>query len=165
MTCGKSDVILTLKQLRELERAVIDSSSIIYMQKAGFLKHVISLLEIYAPAPVMDETGFREEGIRIISVTENRSDTVDSLVVECAFNMNAAVISDDRGVLKKAEVPGLDYYNSLMMLCLLLLREEIDRADYTVFLNRLKSFARYSSFVYEFGEAVVREINLKFLSR
>ncbi len=160
MTYEKKDVLLTLKQFGELNKAVIDSSSIIYMERAGFLNLVTSMLEIYAPAPVMDETGLKDEGITVIRGLSDKAVTVDSLVVNCAFDMGAAVISDDRGVLKKAEALNITYYNSLMMLCLLLFRKEIGLADYTVFLNRLRSFARYSGFVYEYGEAVMREINL-----
>jgi hypothetical protein len=160
MAYDKNDVFLTLKQFGELNKAVIDSSSIIYMERAGFLDYVTSLLEIYAPAPVMDETGFKDEKIKVIPGTDNKSVAVDSLVVNCAYDMGAAVISDDRGVLKKSEVLGLNYFNSLMMLCLLLLRGAIDPDDYTLFYNRLKSFARYSGFVYEFGDAVMREISL-----
>jgi hypothetical protein len=160
MKFQKSDVLLTLKQLRELNKAVIDSSSIIYMQRAGFLEHVTSLLEIYAPDAVMDETGFTDGGIKVIFGTGNGSVTADSLVVSCAFDMGAAVISDDRGVLKKAEALSLDYFNSLMMLCFLFLKGAIDPEGCTLFYNRLKSFARYSSFVYEYGEAVMMAIVL-----
>ena len=165
MKFQKSDVLLTLKKFGELNKAVIDSSSIIYMERAGFLDYVTSLLKIYAPAPVMDETGYKDEGITVIRGLSDKAVTVDTLVVKCAYDMGAAVISDDRGVLKKAEALNVTYFNSIMMLCLLLFRNEIGLADYIVFLNRLKSFARYSSFVYEYGEAVMREINLKSLSR
>jgi len=160
MKYNKSDVLSAVKQLRELKTAVIDSSSLIYMQRAGFLKDVTSLLEIYAPAPVMAETGYKNEGITVIHGLSDKAVTVDSLVVKCAFDMGTAVISDDRGVLKKAEALNITYFNSLMILCLLLFRGEINRGEYTVFFNSLKSFARYSSFVYEYGEAVLREIDL-----
>ena len=72
-----------------------------------------------------------------------------------------AMISEDKSILtamRRAEAP---YYNSLMMLNLLLLSQRIDDDSYRRYFNALRNIARYSETVWEFGRDIYTAIKLK----
>ncbi len=53
-----------LRQFRGLRKALVDTSSIIYMQKAGFFREVAHAVELYAPPEIVAETGFADLPVR-----------------------------------------------------------------------------------------------------
>lgn len=110
----------TLDELRTLRRAVIDSSSIIYAEKAGIIDTLVSAVELVTVVAVFNEVGHTIASIRALN-GPNRG-AVDGQVVELAQAHGLPIISEDRKLLSRAAERDLHGYNMLVILELLLFR-------------------------------------------
>lgn len=140
----------------ELQEAVIDASSMIYMLKAGFLGLLGSTITLKTVPEVAAETGWPSLPVAIVdsgqsslperpSGAENaRESTNDRRLLTLAVESGLPLISEDRALLIAAGVEGLDHYNSLMMLAFLRYRGRIDEAWFDESRERLLGVARYS---------------------
>ncbi len=153
-----SDPKLACAEFQYLYSAMIDASSIIYMQKAGFLNLVMQNLELASLPEILKETGFEIRTIKCLK-SADAFDSNDRKLVETAQRYYLPVISEDKKILKRAGSEGLPYYNSLMMLNFLYFKEAIDIVQYNKFLKRLKSFARYNEIIFDYGAAVFDAIH------
>lgn len=145
------DPDLTLEQLRTVHRAFIDSSSIIYAGKARILDLLCGSLELKTVAGVVGEVGFPIPGISVgLEIDSGLS--VDDQVLASAVEAHLAVISEDRKLLMKADEAGLDGYNMLVMLELLLLRGHISLPEWDIARKRLLAAAQYSAWVVHAGQ-------------
>jgi hypothetical protein len=158
------DVAGAVDRLQTLGSAVIDSSSVIYATKAGFwdlLRRTVSLTTVRG---VRDEVGRSLQGVEVVESAGpseqpaasrlSSREPVDEHVVRLAVALGVPVVSDDRGVLAMADSLGIDFYNSLMMLELLLLQGALTLDQYAEYRHALLSIAHYSRYVVSFGEQV-----------
>ena len=141
----------TLEQLRTVHRAVIDSSSIIYAEKAGVLNLLCGTLQLQTVPGVVREVGFPLTDISVGPEIDPGM-PVDDQLLASATEAHLAVISEDRKLLMKADGGGLDAYNMLVMLELLLLRGHVSLGEWDVARKRLLAAAQYSAWVVHAGQ-------------
>ena len=143
-------------QFEILQSAVIDSSSIIYLEKTGCLNVATQILNLYTIKSVILEIGFCPPNISVL--TDTFEGSTDTLLVLSAHTHNYAIISEDRGVLRKAQKACLPFFNALMVLNYMYFQNVVSADEYKIYINRLRSVARYSEQVWEYGRMVFNEI-------
>jgi rRNA-processing protein FCF1 len=148
---------ILLSQFDHLERVLIDTSSILYMQKSGFLSDLSACLEISAISEVMDEVGEHVSGIRLWR-HQYESKSTDQKLIEAALENGIPVVSEDRKILKTLEVKTIPFFNSLIMLNLLFYRRQINFAELKCFERNLRKYAWYSNKIWEYGGYLTQQI-------
>jgi len=155
------DPDLTLESLRTVRHAFIDSSSIIYAGKSGVLDVLCAELRLMTVPGVVREVGYSIPDIAV-GPENNPSLPVDDQLLAAAAEARQAVISEDRKLLMRADDCGLDGYNMLVMLELLLLRGQLSLSEWDIARKRLLAAAQYSAWVVHAGQelhwAVRKEI-------
>lgn len=141
----------TLEQLRTVHHAFIDSSSIIYSGKAGVLNLLCDTLKLQTVPGVVREVGYSIPGIAVGPELESTM-PVDDQLLAAAAEAHQAVISEDRRLLIKADDGGLEGYNMLVMLELLLLRGHLSLSERGIARKRLLAAAHYSAWVVHAGQ-------------
>jgi hypothetical protein len=138
-----------------LKAAVIDTSSIILCEKAGFLPLLASVIELRTISSVALEYTARG-GVfpPRLAVTEHLPGPTDPAVLETALRMNLPLISEDRKLLLRADEAGLVYYNALVMLEFLLFKDAVGREGYKTHKISLSAEARYSPRVLAWAEGL-----------
>ena len=149
-----------LRALSQLKRALIDTSSILYMQKAGYFDLLAGTIKLYTIPEVMSEIRSKPEGLSLIHLTGSHALSTDNMLITCALDRNLAMISEDKAILNAMRRAKAPYFNALMMLYLLLLSEKIDDSRYRRSLMALKRIARYSEKVWEFGDKIHTAVKL-----
>lgn len=143
-----------------LKNALIDTSSILYVQKAGFFSILSRTIQLYSIPEVISETKTQVPGVTLIHPSGPPDLSTDQKLISCALENKLAMISEDKSILRamhRAEAP---YYNALMMLNFLLFSQRIDGDSYRRYYSALENFARYSEAVWEFGEHIYTAIKL-----
>ena len=143
-----------LQAVSQLKRALIDTSSILYMQKAGYFDLLVRTIKLYTIPEVISEVGSKARGLTLIRLFGSRALSTDKMLISCALDNHLAMISEDKAILSAMRCAKAPYYNALMMLNLLLISEKIDDGSYRRFLRALKCIARYSQTVWKFGDKV-----------
>ncbi|MBN2736443.1 MAG: hypothetical protein JXR70_05640 [Spirochaetales bacterium] len=140
----------SLENLKKLKSAVIDSSSIIYMEKAGFLDAVIAHLPLHSHNLVQDEIAMP------INIEWHYSDIkiTDEAIIKLALELSMPLISDDKKMINRLIVEKQEAYNALMILHWLYLKAHISLSEHLEYLTRLIRVARYSPAVIEYGNQV-----------
>ncbi|UCE48276.1 MAG: hypothetical protein JSW47_22080 [Phycisphaerales bacterium] len=146
-----------LSEFRTLRRALIDSSSIIYMHKARFLRELANTVNLYSPPEIIKEAGFHDLNIKPVACSSN-SLANDQKLITAALKLRWPVISEDKNILLHIRRANLPYFNSLMMLNFLLFKRRIDLKSHAIYFERLKQYARYSPYVWEFGKNIYNTI-------
>lgn len=146
-----------LLDLSALHTAIIDSSSIIYMQKAGYLSIVTCSIRLITVSAVCRETGFKN-GIELIENDLQNGMDADEQLIILSEKTGYPVISEDKRILLELKKKGKTYFNSLMILIFLRMRKKISDEEYKGFEKGLRKVARYSDKVWEFGEEVYGEV-------
>jgi hypothetical protein len=149
----KKHIAMVLDQFRVLEKAVIDASSIIYLEKTGCLHKLTHVLDLCAPEEIIAETGLSNLPVRLVPC-RTKGRTNDELLCTLAIEMGLPVLSEDKKILCWAKERKLPYFNALMMLNFLLYKNEIDQEHHTRYRFRLTEFAWYSSGVLDFSHMV-----------
>ena len=139
-----------LRQFDHLKKAVIDASSVIYMDKAGFLPLLAQNVTLMTIPEVLQEINSRNVKIQI-APSEELTGTTDEKLVSCAFQLNLPIISEDRKILRAALEKEMDYFNSLMMLSFLFYRRQVSEKEYRGYLEKLRAIAWYGNEIWEFG--------------
>ncbi len=153
------------EMLLGVREAVVDSSSVIYMLKAGFLERLAFDVKLWTPPEVIMETGWRHLPLHVrppssSSTVETAALTTDERVLALAVEFRLPLVSEDRELLMQAESAGLSYFNALMMLILLLGLGRCDREELTIFWSRLLAVGHYSDRVGTFAEEVASRVLL-----
>jgi len=144
-----------LEQFARLDQAVIDASSVIYLEKAGCLSALAGTIVLKTVPGVFKETGILTEDIGTVDMGEAGNDlTTDQKVGRCAENLGCPVISEDRAILHKARRQGMEYFNALVMLHFLLFRGVLDEDWHRIACERLLMVARYSPEVLRIGNEI-----------
>lgn len=147
-----------LSGFKELHSAVIDTSSVIYMQKAGFLDLAAKNINLHVPRIIIAEAKYSDLPATEHELEEFKKHPADIQCVLLAERLKVPVISEDKKVLRQTSLRNLPYYNSLMILNFLLFKKIITLETLDNLLSRLSSIARYSSFVLSYGESVRKTI-------
>ncbi len=155
---ASNDILLAFSRLKQ---ALIDTSSIIYTQKADYLTVLGKTIQLYSIPEVITEIKTEAVGVRIIRHPGSTSLSTDRKLVSCALKNRMAVISEDRGILKAMQRAEAPYYNALMMLNFLLYSQRIDDDGYQNYLDALRRIARYSNEVWEFGRQLHAAVKSK----
>ena len=142
-----------LSQFSALHEACIDASSLIYTQKSGFLAELQHALTLYTVPTVLAETGIAMDSICLIDTIEGTLSSDDQLI-QCALTRQLPVISEDKHILLTIQRAGVPYYNALMMLNWLFFKGIVGQAHYDDSIRLLRTFARYSEQVWQYGATV-----------
>jgi len=148
----------TLRDLEYLKAALIDTSSVLYIQKAGYFDVLSRTIQLYSIPQVISEIKTPVSGLTIIPHSESLSQSTDRVLIACALKNRLAMISEDKGILMAMQRAQAPYFNALMMLNFLLLLHRIDDDDYQGYYSALKHIARYSEAVWEFGKHIYTTI-------
>ena len=162
---SKPAVIDILCDFDSLNRAIIDTSTLIYLHKIGALECVSRSICLMTISQVIDEFGDKS-GLKYIKIIKGKDSidgkkSADEMVVKIAAQMHLPVLSEDKGLLTNARKNGLKYYNTLMILNFLLYRRNIADNDYTSYLQKLKKVAHYGQNIYAFGKILYDAISIK----
>ena len=106
-------------QFNKLTSAFIDSSSIIYLQKINAHKLVGASIELYTIHEVIKEIRNTDIKINIWGQSFEKYLTTDEELLRTAYEAKIPIISEDKGILMKADELGMDYFNSIMILLFL----------------------------------------------
>jgi len=136
---------------------MIDTSSIIYIQKTGFLPLLTRTIALSTIPEVLVEVGTDLPGIEVREIKGNYGST-DHKLVECALQNQIPVVSEDKQILKTLKSEGHTYFNALVMLNLLLFREQISKDKFDYFRRRLGEYAWYSKEIWQFGQHLSERI-------
>lgn len=143
---------LSLETVDKVTSAVVDTSSIIFAKKAGFLLPLTRAVTLTAPPGVIKELQGEvapELGLGNIDTMPEATDlydgyAVDAQVVVTALRRRQPVVSDDYKLLQRAADQGIDGFTVRTMLELTLLRGKIDLKDYTRSKRALSGLIRYA---------------------
>jgi hypothetical protein len=144
----------TLLAFDLLKKALIDTSSVIYIQKAGYFDILGRTIQLYSIPEVLSEIKTGAPGVRVMRSSGSASLSTDQKLVCCALDNKMAMISEDKRILTALQCAEAPYYNALMMLNLLLYSQKIDDEGYRHYYLALKKIARYSAAVWEFGRYI-----------
>ncbi len=144
-----------IDKLKNLDKAVIDSSSLIYLSKLGLMEKTATVVRLMAPEMVFAETGM-EPGLieKIDNLKKDKTTTADRQVLNLALQEQCAVVSDDKKILHRAEQNGLDYFNALMLVLLLFGRNRLTAKETSLKLEQLKHIARYHIEIWDYGQKI-----------
>ncbi len=146
------DAVKIGEELRGLQGGVIDTSSLIYLEKIQMLETAADFFQFLLPAGVVEEFGCCPDGCVVHVVRESLS--TDQAVVWLAEQLGQPVLSEDRQLLLASSRRGLTYYNTLMLLLSLVLQKKLDVARYRKAYAGLRATARYSPVVWQAGAQV-----------
>lgn len=135
----------------------MDTSSLICLEKAGALVRLGDATELITVGQVLAEGGWAELPVRCV---ESADTVADDAVLALARAHRVPLVSEDRKLLLRAERAGVDYYNALLMLVLLLLKGCIDFATHQEFYRRLVEVSRYSARVSGYAAEVLSFVRM-----
>lgn len=151
-----------LRQFDHLSQAIIDTSSLIYLQEIDLLTSAGRWIRLWTVPGVVREFGAAAAECPIHVIDEKNStdgaDSTDDTLCRAAAGCRLPIISEDRQILMRARKSNLPYFNTLMVLNFLLYKKALDLLEYQTAFDRLRTMARYSDKVYEFGGRVFAEI-------
>lgn len=153
MILSKNECETILAKFSQMDRCLIDTSSLIYLHKIEAMALAESELTLLVPEIVVDELGFPlSDKCRVLSSPDGVK--ADDLLLSLALEMKLPLISEDGPLLKRAQLEGLDFYNTLMILLFILYKECITESEYRSFITRLEGVARYNKLVWAYGESL-----------
>lgn len=141
-------------ELRLLSGGVIDTSTLIYLERLDLLDEAARSFSLLLIPQVIREYGSIPGGMTVL--TDVPAGPADKVLWQMARQLARPVLSEDRRVLAAARAAQIAHYNTLMLLFSLLARGELDGPGFARHHVRLLSFARYSLLVKAVGETVLR---------
>ncbi|ADW16815.1 hypothetical protein Despr_0639 [Desulfobulbus propionicus DSM 2032] len=141
-----------LAALRGLAGGVVDTSTLIYLERLELLPRVAGCVQLVLIPQVIAEFGGEIAGATLLATAP--TGTTDQAVCRSASLLHLPVLSEDRQVLLAARRLGLGYYNTLMLLLALCARGDLPLAAYPQLRRRLSAFARYGRDILAVGDAL-----------
>lgn len=139
--------------LSRFSGGVVDTSTLIYLERLSLLSEVASACTLLVIPQVEKEFGGNlPRALHFIQAPEGDADNV---VCATALKKNTFVLSEDGKVLRQAAKNGLPYFNTLMLLLFLYTKGKISSVRYLECERELRTFARYSEVIYDFGRKVM----------
>lgn len=142
----------SIQEFNAINHAVIDSSSILYIYKSGFMSILSKQIKLISPEQVKNEINFTCEYVTFFEYNNSKNYDTDDIIVITATQKELPVISDDKYILKYASEKNLPYFNSIMMLIFLFFKKEINLDEFNSFQKNLYDFAYYSKKVVDYAE-------------
>ena len=156
------DIQSALSHFNYLSQAMIDTSSLIYLQEIDLLSLTGQWIKLWTIPGVIREfgDGAKESPVYLIDVKNTAGTPADTDQMLClaADKLRLPIISEDRQILMRARNANLPYFNALMVLNFLLYKNALDLLEYQIVMDNLRGTARYSEEIYEFGGRVLAEI-------
>jgi hypothetical protein len=149
MKIPSPDINKIKRQFHCLKNAVIDTSSIINIEKAGFMAKLQQQINLHTVEDVFLEYGKSVPSIRKHLISQNDLST-DQKVIMLACQNSFPVISEDKGLLQASQKKELEYYNAVMMLEYLLFKRSINNEKYRQSFSLLEQNCRYSSGIWNY---------------
>ena len=140
----------TIKQFVILDKALIDTSSIIYLSKLLLFDRLTNIIQIFVIPEVKEEYGILPEGIRLLGKAD-MSEPADEMLIHSAHKLKLPVISEDKKILINAQKLNIPFFNTLIMLNFLIFKRELKNFEYEDYLQQLQLFARYSPRIWQYG--------------
>ena len=157
MIIDEREIEDVLTRLDRLKTAVIDSSSIIYLDKSGFLGDVAGAVTLFTIPQVLDETGMTDLPVKVVNPPSPAGETeTDRLLVATAAGLKKAMLSEDRPILLRCRTEGMEYYNAYNMLVMLWMRSLIEEREFRLREEKLLEVAHYGKFVIDYIGCLVR---------
>lgn len=149
-----------LGRLERLKNAVIDSSSIIYLNKSHFLEDVAGEIRLITIPQVIDETEITGLPVKVVEPLRagNQTET-DRLLVATAAGLKKPMLSEDRAILLTCQREGIEYYNAYNMLVMLWMRGVIGKDEFHLREERLLEVSHYGRFVIDYIRSLVRHLD------
>lgn len=142
------------------KKALIDTSSLIYLQHCGMLERLSERISLFTIAAVQQEYHLPLPHITpIVAPCTTAKRSTDQQLIDCAQDNNIPLITEDKKMLLACQRAGIPHFNALMILLFLLFEHTISSEEFSQRLAALKSIARYSTFVWEYGKIVASAIN------
>lgn len=129
----------------------IDTSTLIYLEKIGLMEQALVVFAPFTLSQVLAEFGSYPKGLALYGSEQAQT---DSALLDVALDRQAVLLSEDRRLLLQAEKKGLEYYNCLMLVLALYSRGKVHHAQCVHLLEKLRSVARYSEEVWDYGQQV-----------
>lgn len=146
----ESDFEGELAGFSRLTAAVIDSCSIIYLDRLMLFAPLQNATRLFIVPGVRQETGFPLSDCREVTGEHACQMSVDQQIVAAARQLNTAVISEDRHILRNAWEHDLPHYNSGMIICYLRWSGVLSGEQACSALQQLDSFARYAEPIHSY---------------
>ncbi len=143
------DITKIKKQFDSLKDAVIDTSSIINIEKAGFLTILQQQVDLHTVEEVFLEYGKPVSPIKKHSINQIDLST-DQKVITLAFQNSFPVISEDKALLQASQKKGLVFYNAVMMLEYLVYIKTVTNEKYRQCFILLEQNCRYSLGIWQY---------------
>ncbi|HRX15815.1 MAG TPA: hypothetical protein P5123_05845 [Spirochaetota bacterium] len=143
-------------KLKELSSFIIDTSSLIYMQKISVMKMVTKIYNIKAPLSVINEFGSCPEGITTVDINLSADDDI----IACADQFGLPVCSEDKRVLLHASRDNIDYYNTIMILVSMRTKNIITKQEFGQYITGLRSNAHYSNKVWDYAQKLIDTVDM-----
>jgi len=150
----EGEIERVLERLERLRAAVIDASSIIYIEKSGYYGKLANTIKLMTIPAVIGETGMPELDVEIVEASALREST-DRQLFATAVSLGKPLISEDRAILLRCREGGMEYYNAYMMLLMLRLRRVIGENELLEFRARLIEAAHYGGQVLDYADSFV----------
>lgn len=145
------DPIHLVQELRRLNAGIVDTSTLIYLEKIKLLNKVVKSFQLTCPVQVEREFGRCLTGMTVLFDCPGKT---DQAVVALARQLGLPVLSEDKQILMECRGDKISHYNTLMILLALLCQDVIRAAEYEKAYKKLRQAARYSPGVWQVGEKV-----------
>lgn len=143
------------RKFEKLKTALIDTSSIIYMKKAGHFSLLAATITLVTIPDVVVEARMPDLNIKIqrseYPASEDEQST-DRRLVSTAKRTNMPLISEDRGILMTCRRLGIEYYNAYVALIFLFYLGRIDLEEMLERKRKLLAIARYNRWVRSYAD-------------
>ncbi|MCK5852464.1 hypothetical protein KAH27_05485 [bacterium] len=151
-----------LIQFDFLDQSLIDTSSIIYLNKINLLSASSQKLHLMTIPGVVEEFGSLSElkYIKVINIKEIHSvkQDTDQNLLETAKYFQLPIISEDKKILMQAKHIGLSFFNTLMIMNFLIYKKVINQTAYQAAHDQLREEAYYDETIFEYGKKVYKKI-------
>ncbi|WP_028578750.1 hypothetical protein [Desulfogranum japonicum] len=146
------NIDLTIQELKEFDGGVVDTSSLIYLQRLFLLALTASRTKLYVLPQVCKEF-FLPLPVAVRRLDVVAADT-DNAVLIAAQTHGLAVISEDKYILRQAKKTHIPHFNTLMLVLFLRFKNAINEQQYLESVEKLREFAHYGAPVFAFAESV-----------
>ncbi len=141
-----------LRELHAFRGGVIDTSTLIYLERLGMLSRTARCFSFLLIPQVVAEYGAQPEGM--VLAAASCSGTTDETLCQTAHALGQPVLSEDKQVLRRARALNLCFYNTLMIVLALCAQGDLPLNTFPELRHKLHSFSRYNPGVFAVGDAV-----------
>ena len=145
-----SKLATILLDLRSLDCGVIDTSTLIYLDRLGLLPLAARTFSLHLIPQVAAEYGAMPE--ETVLIPAPGKGPTDEVLCQAAHRLRQPVLSEDRRVLRLDHALHLPFYNALMIVLALCVQGGLPATAFPIYRQRLRSFARYGPHIFATGD-------------